>query len=78
MQKQPIANQSKQKTPNNFRIQRKDKDLSLWDFYLYSEEFCDNKPAFSKYGILVLSSLTQAGPEIRHFASQWRQKLLST
>lgn len=47
MQKQPTVNQSKQKTknPNNFMIQRKDKDLSISEFHIHSEEFCDNKPA---------------------------------
>lgn len=47
MQKQPTVKQSKQKTknPNNFMIQRKDKDLSISEFHIYSKEFCANKPA---------------------------------
>lgn len=47
---------------------------------MYSKEFCDSEPAPShikvmlKYGILILSSLTQARPKIRQFTSQWGQE----
>jgi len=70
------------KTPH-FRIHKKgQKDLNLFRFYIYSEEFCNSEPAPShisatlKYGILIHSSLSQARPEIRHFTSQRGQRLV--